>query len=382
MKFNLPKQVEYCISTLENNGFEAFCVGGAVRDLVMQRVPGDYDVTTNATPEDIIAAFEKTVPTGIKHGTVTVIIDKMSIEVTTYRTEGDYLDHRSPESVNFVSDVNGDLLRRDFTVNAICCHPKKGIYDPLGGISDINNKIIKAVGNAETRFTEDALRIMRAFRFSAQLGFDIEAATLSAALSKATTLSFISSERIAAELIKALVSNNPQKINPLLASGGLTHLGITKNSLIPNYIENTPCDFSLRFALFCIENELDALKILTNLKLDNNTKTMVQTYIKMSSFYVKNDADIRRLLNLGEYNLTKIYLTYKSPEMLSCLEEIITRGDAYKISMLKISGNDILDKGFAGKDVGETLNKLLSDVIEDPKLNTYENLINSKHLSR
>ena len=382
MKFNLPKEVEYCISTLENNGFEAFCVGGAVRDLVMQRVPGDYDVTTNATPEDIIATFEKTVPTGIRHGTITVIIDKMSIEVTTYRTEGDYLDHRSPETVNFVSNVDGDLLRRDFTVNAICYHPKKGIYDPLGGISDINNKVIKAVGNAETRFTEDALRIMRAFRFSAQLGFDIEDATLSAALSKASTLSLISSERIATELMKTFISRNPEKITPLLASGGLTHLGITKNSFIPNYIKDAPCDFSLRFALFCTKNKLDALKILTSLKLDNFTKAMVQTYIKMSALNIENQADIRRLLNLGDYKLTKIYLTCKSPKRLSELEEIITRGDAYKISMLKISGNDLLEKGFAGKDIGDILNELLLDVIEDPKLNTYENLINSKHLSR
>ncbi len=382
MKFNLPKQVEYCISTLENNGFEAFCVGGAVRDHIMQRVPGDYDVTTNATPEEIIATFEKTVPTGIKHGTITVIIDNMSIEVTTYRTEGDYLDHRSPESVSFVNNVEGDLLRRDFTVNAICYHPQKGIYDPLGGVSDIKDKVIKAVGNAEERFQEDALRIMRAFRFSAQLGFNIQEATLTAALNKATTLSLISSERIATELIKAFVSNNPQKINPLLASGGLNHLGITSNSVIPNFIEGTPCDFSLRFALFCIENELEALDILTNLKLDNNTKSMVQTYIKMSSLNVSNDADIRRLLNLGDLRLTKTYLTYKSPEMLTKLEEIITRKDAYKISMLKVSGNDLLEKGFLGKDVGEILNKLLLDVIENPNLNTYENLINSKHLSR
>lgn len=382
MKFNLPKEVEYCISTLENNGFEAFCVGGAVRDHVMQRVPGDYDVTTNAKPEDIISSFEKTVPTGIKHGTVTVIIDKMSIEVTTYRTEGDYLDHRSPESVSFVNNVDGDLLRRDFTMNAICYHPKKGFYDPLNGVLDIKDKSIKAVGNAETRFNEDALRIMRAFRFSAQLDFEIEETTLTAALKKATTLSLISSERIAIELIKAFISNNPEKINPLLASGGLNHLGITKNSEISVKIKTAPCDFSLRFALFCIENKLNALDILTHLKLDNHTKTMVQTYIKMSSLKIENDADIRMLLNLGDLKLTKIYLTYKSPEMLKKLEEIITRGDAYKISMLKVGGNDLLEKGFAGKDVGEILNKLLLDVIENPNHNTYENLINSKHLSR
>lgn len=382
MKFNLPKEVEYCINTLETKGFEAFCVGGAVRDHVMERTPGDYDVTTNALPEDIIASFEKTVPTGIKHGTVTVIINKMHIEVTTYRTEGNYLDHRSPESVKFLNNVDGDLLRRDFTMNAICYNPQKGIYDPLGGISDINRKVIKAVGVAKTRFEEDALRIMRAFRFSAQLDFDIEEATLKAAVKKADTLSLISSERIAIELIKTFISNNPYKINPLLASGGLNHIGITDKSLVPSGFENTPCDFSLRFALFCMKNNLDALNVLTNLKLDNHTKAMVQTYIKMSELNAVSESDIRRLLNLGDYKLTKIYLTYKSPEKLDKLEEIITRKDAYKTSMLNICGNDLLQKGFVGKEIGKILEKLLSDVINDPSQNTYENLINSKHLSR
>ncbi len=382
MKFNLPKEVEYCISALEAKGFEAFCVGGAVRDHVMGRDPGDYDVTTNATPEDIIATFDKTVPTGIKHGTITVIINKFHIEVTTYRTEGEYLDHRSPETVEFLNTVDGDLKRRDFTMNAICYHPKTGIYDPLGGILDINSKIIRAVGDAKTRFEEDALRIMRAFRFSAQLGFSIEANTLAAAIKKADTLSLISAERIAIELMKIFISDNPERINPLLAGGGLSHIGITKTAAISDDFKNTPCDFSLRFSLFCLENKLNAVDILTNLKLDNYTKTLVQIYTKMSALNIANEADIRRLLNLGDYKLTKIYLTYKSPKMLPLLENLISRGDAYKISMLKISGNDLLQKGIEGKDIGKILEALLQDVIEDPKLNTYENLIKSKHLSR
>jgi tRNA nucleotidyltransferase (CCA-adding enzyme) len=204
MKFNLPKEVEYCINTLETKGFEAFCVGGAVRDHVMERTPGDYDVTTNALPEDIIASFEKTVPTGIKHGTVTVIINKMHIEVTTYRTEGIYLDHRSPESVKFLNNVDGDLLRRDFTMNAIAYNPRDGLTDPYFGREDIEKRIVRAVRDPYLRFSEDALRILRALRFSATLGYEIEENTAAALRAKSHLLRTISAERIFTEWKKLL----------------------------------------------------------------------------------------------------------------------------------------------------------------------------------
>ncbi|MBQ5810507.1 MAG: hypothetical protein IIW23_02885, partial [Clostridia bacterium] len=171
------------IDTLESHGFEAYCVGGAVRDLLMGKVPTDYDITTNALPQDVINIFPKTVATGIKHGTITVLLDKETIEITTYRTDGEYVDNRHPEKVQFVAGIGEDLSRRDFTVNAIAYSPYRGILDLLGGRKDIKNKIIKCVGQPEKRFNEDALRIMRCFRFASTLGFSIEKHTLCAAVS-------------------------------------------------------------------------------------------------------------------------------------------------------------------------------------------------------
>ncbi len=375
MSIILPQEILICIKTIEHNGFEAFCVGGAVRDHIMNCVPGDYDITTNALPQDIMSMFEKTVPTGIKHGTVTVIINNFPIEVTTYRTEGGYSDHRKPDEVTFVSDIQNDLRRRDFTMNAICYNPKTGIFDPLNGIDDIKNETVRAIGDPFKRFNEDALRIMRAFRFSCQLGFEIEKHTLNSALKMAFSLKNISAERIAVELIKIVISDYPEKINPLLLSGSLSFVGITENASINKDFKNYPCDFPLRFSLFCLENKLNAVDILTNLKLDNYTKTLVGIYTKMSELNIENESDIRRLLNLGDYKLTKIYLIYKAPELLPLLEKIFSRGDAYKISMLAISGNELVAKGVKGKNIGIILETLLSEVIENPNCNNYEFLI-------
>ena len=167
MELNLPKYVKDSLIAIENAGFEASCVGGAVRDLIMGLTPSDYDITTNAEPEVIMSIFPKTVATGIKHGTVTVVTDDGNIEVTTYRTEGQYTDHRSPDNVDFVKNVDEDVKRRDFTVNAILYNPILGFYDPQNGVLDIENKILRCIGQPHERFTEDALRILRLFRFSA-----------------------------------------------------------------------------------------------------------------------------------------------------------------------------------------------------------------------
>lgn len=382
MTFNLPKEIEYCINTIEAHGFEAWCVGGAVRDHIMQRDPGDYDVTTNALPENVISMFEKTVPTGLKHGTITVLINGTPIEVTTYRTESGYSDHRRPETIDFVNRVDGDLFRRDFTMNAICYHMSRGIYDPLHGIDDIKSKLIRAVGNAEQRFNEDALRILRAFRFSAQLDFALESSTLSAALKKADTLSIISAERIASEFKRTILSPTPERINPLFLAGGFEHIGINKNAYVSDKIINSPADFPLRFALLCKENNLDSHRISDALKLDNSNKSDVSIFEKMLSMAFNSHADIRRLLSIGGPKLTNTLLEYSAPQMLNNLNEILTRGDAYKVSMLDIRGNDLISIGIEGKNIGKTLETLLNEVIEDPKLNKKEYLLKSAHLSR
>ncbi|MBQ7445302.1 MAG: HD domain-containing protein [Clostridia bacterium] len=213
----IPEHVLLAIDLLESRGYEAYVVGGAVRDILIGALPFDFDITTSARVEETIKVFEgfKTIPTGIAHGTVTVLIDGHQIEITTFRLDGDYLDHRRPDKVTFTDDLSRDLLRRDFTVNALAYSPSKGLIDVTGGIGDIDKKIIRCVGDPEQRFKEDALRIMRALRFSAKLGFDIDPDTKAAAIQRCGDLRFVSAERINAELSKLLVSENIDRMRDI-----------------------------------------------------------------------------------------------------------------------------------------------------------------------
>lgn len=222
MKINIPEGAKYIIDELYVNGYEAFVVGGCVRDSLMGKVPKDWDITTSASPLEVKEIFKRTIDTGIQHGTVTVLVDKVGYEVTTYRIDGEYKDSRHPEEVIFTQDLKEDLRRRDFTINAMAYNDTIGVVDEYNGIEDLNNKIIRCVGNPSERFEEDALRILRAIRFSAQLGFDIDSNTQIAMKEYAPTLENISVERIKVEIDKTLLSNNPDKIYDAY------ELGITK----------------------------------------------------------------------------------------------------------------------------------------------------------
>ena len=209
---NMPDNVAQIINTLEKNGYEAYAVGGCVRDAMMGRTPHDWDITTSATPQQVKALFPRTIDTGIQHGTVTIMIGKTGYEVTTYRIDGDYLDGRHPEEVIFTSNLVEDLKRRDFTINAMAYNDRAGVVDEFDGMSDLNNKIIRCVREARERFTEDALRILRALRFSAQLDFTISDDTCEAVKELAPTLIKISRERIQTELDKLITSDHPGRI--------------------------------------------------------------------------------------------------------------------------------------------------------------------------
>lgn len=211
MRIFIPEDVNFIIDKFYKNNFDAFIVGGCLRDLLLNINPKDYDITTSAKPEDTISLFSKTIPTGIKHGTVTVVINNNNYEVTTFRTEGDYLDNRHPSRVDFVTDIKNDLSRRDFTVNALAYNDKLGLIDYFNGIDDLNNKIIRCVGDADKRFKEDALRMLRAIRFSCQLEFEIERKTYRAIINNADLIKNISKERIRDELCKILISRAPSK---------------------------------------------------------------------------------------------------------------------------------------------------------------------------
>ncbi len=223
MYIDLPKEVKLIISELCKRGFEAYAVGGCIRDSLIGRKPKDWDITTNAEPMEVKSVFRRTVDTGIKHGTVTVLIGKEPFEVTTYRLDGKYEDSRHPSKVTFTRSLEEDLKRRDFTINAMAYNDKDGLVDKFGGFDDLNEKRIRAVGNAKERFSEDALRIMRAVRFSAQLGFDIEEETYKAIANEAENLRKISAERIREELVKLLDSSHPEELLKLSESG-ITHV--------------------------------------------------------------------------------------------------------------------------------------------------------------
>lgn len=219
MHIEIPDKVRLIIRKITDGGYEAYTVGGCVRDSLLGRDPHDWDITTNATPEQIKSLFDKTVDTGIKHGTVTVMIGRDGYEVTTYRIDGKYEDGRHPSEVTFTGDLVEDLRRRDFTINAMAYNDETGLVDAFDGIKDIEKKCIRAVGCPEERFSEDALRIMRAIRFSAQLGYSIEEETRKAAADRASTLKQISVERIHSEINKMLVSSNPDRIRDLYEMG-------------------------------------------------------------------------------------------------------------------------------------------------------------------
>ncbi len=382
MIFKLPDYVLYCLETLENNGFEAWCVGGAVRDHIMGKTPCDYDITTNAKPDKIISIFPKTVPTGIQHGTVTVVTNGGNVEVTTYRSDGEYLNNRTPENVTFVSNIDVDISRRDFTMNAICFNPKIGFYDPQNGIDDINNKVIRAIGDPKIRFNEDALRIIRAFRFSSELGFEIEENTKNAAISHYGLLRNISAERIYAEFKRALTAKFVENIAPILENCALSHLGLPMIELPQNF-NLTPNDFSLRIACICYIAEIYPRLFLKRLKADNSTLDEVITYywllkqplptskidIKKLLKKTNNPVFLQRIIDI--YTLSDIDTT----RIFDYFKEIINYNEPYRIDMLDISGNELIDLGFKGKEIGEKLEFLLDLVIKDPSLNEKNKLI-------
>lgn len=219
MEFQIPEKVQYIIDELVTNGFEAYAVGGCVRDMILGKNPEDWDITTSAKPHEVKKIFRRTVDTGIIHGTVTVLLNKEHFEVTTYRLDGLYEDNRHPKEVSFTGNLEEDLKRRDFTINAMAYNPAKGVIDLFGGIDDLKNRLIRCVGNAYWRFDEDALRILRAVRFSAQLDFQIEEHTKEAIKNKAQLLKHISAERVRTELTKLLVSNNPNRLRLLYELG-------------------------------------------------------------------------------------------------------------------------------------------------------------------
>ena len=395
MIIDLPKNVENIIGSLEEHGFEGFAVGGCVRDSLLKKTPKDWDITTDALPVDMKKIFKKTFDTGIAHGTVTVLMDGVGYELTTYRIDGNYSDGRHPDSVSFSKSLSEDLCRRDFTINAMAYSNKKGIVDLFDGRKDLQNGIIRAVGDAKKRFDEDALRMLRAVRFAAQLGFKIDDDTFEAIKEKAKLLSNVSKERIFVELNKSLCGDFAQNIKMVYTSGLYRYIGKEFAKLDENIYNFYPRKFPnkkhMYWAAFLenIENVEAVKKILFELKSDNATRNNTYLIVKeLKNPLPSSDEDIRWSLHRIGADLFCEYIEIlksdkKNVDILDKIDTIENRyslilkeNHAYEISMLDITGKDLMDIGISkGPKIGEVLEFLLKKVIENPLNNEKSSLL-------
>ena len=389
VRIQLPYEVEWVIGKIRDAGYEAFAVGGCVRDTLLGRTPEDWDVTTSARPEAVKAIFERTVDTGLQHGTVTVLKNRKGYEVTTYRIDGEYHDGRHPDSVEFTPNLLEDLKRRDFTINAMAYSHETGIVDEFGGMEDLKAGIVRCVGRPEDRFTEDALRLLRALRFSAQLGFEIEESTYAAIKTIAPNLAKVSKERVQAELTKLLLSAHPERIL-LLKETGLSA------QIVPGFdavfapalfseLSRLPAEKSLRWAGFLLcQREKQAEAVLKGLKMDNETIGNVSRMIEgaKETLPLEKPAVRRAMSRYTPYQLEgalKLKELMGSPdagEIRRLREEIIRDGDCVSLKDLAVKGRDLLEAGVErGPMVGEILNHLFDLVLLHPEKNDRELLL-------
>ncbi len=378
-----PDYIDEIICRLENAGETAYIVGGSIRDMLRGEAPHDYDLTTSALPQKILEIFSdrRLVTAGIKHGTVTVIWNGEPVEITTFRIDGSYTDARHPDSVEFTDDIICDLSRRDFTVNAMAYSKSRGLVDPFGGAEDIKKGIIRAVGAPEERFGEDALRIMRAFRFSAQLGFEPENGTLDGAVAAKEGLSHIARERIGSEFNRLITSPYPYTPLSVMAKTGI--LKYVTGDFVPSDrvmsgIEKMPCDIAARLGFFLCELEQEAAReILESLRCSGKQITGAMAVALGSRECIRNSEDARRLIAktgiYAEWAAAASILLGNSPEGADSITER-QRSTPCSLRDLKINGKTISELGVRGKLIGEVLDALLELVIREPSLNEAETL--------
>lgn len=404
VRIALPKDVKHIIDVLMENGYEAYAVGGCVRDSILGRVPGDWDITTSALPMQVKGLFRRTVDTGIQHGTVTVMLGRNGYEVTTYRIDGKYEDSRHPESVEFTPKLEEDLKRRDFTINAMAYNDEHGIVDIFDGVGDLQRKIIRCVGNAHDRFDEDALRILRAVRFSAQLGFGIEENTARAAKELAVNLKKISSERIHMEFNKMLKSPHPDYFSVADAIGIMEivlpeyHvMSAEDKAFVGALAKECACQLPERYAAMLFmsggyseEDPADTAKrVLKRLKLDNDTINTASMLLRFGMLEITDDESrIRHIIyETGDKNILRI-LDFRTAyekcigndiadvrRMYDICNMIFERGDCVSLKNLAITGKELIAMGVpAGRQMGEILNSLLMLVLDNPQFNDREQL--------
>lgn len=386
-KISPPKYVRQILITLQARGHSAYLVGGCVRDMLMEKYPNDWDICTSALPQEVLEIFPGSKPTGLKHGTVTVTVNSRSSEVTTFRSETSYADHRHPDMVSFVGDLTTDLSRRDFTMNAMALPPDGLLADPFGGAHDIKNRLIRCVGVPELRFEEDALRMFRALRFSARLGFDIHSETLQAIAKKAHLAVFLAPERVRDELEKILLSPAPQLVFDLIELGlldgylncrALDGEAFSRLSLLPKKALKRWAGLCLLLLKDgCITSASD---FLLSLRLDSRTLRCCEAALSMLKSAPPDDTVTWKRC-LMRHGVDAVSCAAHCADALyggdnvSQLKAVLKSGECFSMKHLAVTGDDLLELGFKGKELGDMLGFLLDYVIEHPQRNKRELLL-------
>ena len=437
VKIKMPGKVNKIIGVLQEAGFEAYAVGGCIRDSLLGRTPNDWDITTSAKPMEVKALFSHTIDTGIQHGTVTILLDREGFEVTTYRIDGEYEDGRHPKEVSFTGSLEEDLKRRDFTINALAYNETAGLIDIFEGQKDLKDGIIRCVGNAEERFTEDALRMLRAIRFSAQLGYRIEENTLAAIHKLAGNLEKISAERIQTELLKLMVSPHPDYLRTAYECG-VTKVFFPEFDLAmetpqnhPHHCYNVgehilhslievPADKVLRLTMLlhdiakpqCLtvdekgithfhgHEEMGAEMsrvILRRLRMDNDTTDKVCRLVRFHDYgngVAPDRRIVRRAVNKIGEDLFDDFILVKKADLLAqsmylreeklsnlaewdaCYREIREAEECVSLRTLAVNGRDLIAAGLQpGRELGDILKQLLDEVLETPEKNEKDYLV-------
>lgn len=440
MEIHIPTGARKIIARLEQHGYEAYIVGGCVRDSLMGKSPSDWDICTSARAEEMMALFEdkRVIPTGIQHGTLTILAEDGAYEVTTFRIDGEYLDHRHPKSVAFTRELAEDLSRRDFTINAMAWHPERGLIDLFGGVEDLRDRLVRAVGDPVQRFNEDGLRMLRMVRFATVLDFDYDPATYDAVRKQGHLLQYISKERIQVELNKILLAAHPARgledlytlgmypyIIPLMCHtvgfaqrGGHHFLDVFEHSLLavgviapelvlrltmllhdigkPFVWDSSESLSYDRFDDHAAVSAKLAGKILRDLKYDNATrKDVVELIAHHNDILLPDPVNVRRALaRLGEVQ-TRRLVQVKVADLIAhdlagerekilalfakisdVIDEVVARGDCTSVKALAIGGQDMMALGLSGRAIGQMLNAALELVLEKPEMNTRETLLN------
>ena len=440
MEIHIPTGARKIIARLEQHGYEAYIVGGCVRDSLMGKRPSDWDICTSARAEEMMALFEdkRVIPTGIQHGTLTILAEDGAYEVTTFRIDGEYLDHRHPKSVAFTRELAEDLSRRDFTINAMAWHPERGLIDLFGGVEDLRDRLVRAVGDPVQRFNEDGLRMLRMVRFATVLDFDYDPATYDAVRKQGHLLQYISKERIQVELNKILLAAHPARgledlytlgmypyIIPMMCHtvgfaqrGGHHFLDVFEHSLLAVGVITPELVLRLTMLLHDIGkpfvwdsseslsyDRFDdhaavsaklAEKILRDLKYDNATrKDVVELIAHHNDILLPDPVNVRRALaRLGEVQTRRLVQVKVADliahdlagerekilalfaEISDVIDEVVARGDCTSVKALAIGGQDMMALGLSGRAIGQMLNAALELVLEKPEMNTRETLLN------